>query len=228
MKVLKFAVVAAAVVAMSAGAANAQWAEVGDAGSFPAVSGAQATGAGLLTTITGATSGAAGDTEDAYLIRVDNPALFHATTDSLQDPAAATSFDTRLWMFDLAGNAVLANDDSPTNTAFQSLVMDSASFPGTIGLNAPLPLVAGGQYVLVISGFSNDPQDIANNDMVSLGAFTALNGPNPLAGAFDHWQPQFAASGTYTIALTGASAVPEPATLGMMLIGGIALIRRRR
>jgi hypothetical protein len=221
--------VAAAVMGMAT-AAFGQYIEVGDAPDGP-LSAQLVAGAGGLATITGATSGAAGDRRDAFDILIKDPDLFYATTAAPVDPAGTASFDTRLWLFDTSGNVIMGNDDGPGGSPFRATISDPADWNALTGgiLGAdPVPAFGPGVYRLVIAGFSDDPDDGAGTDMARLGVdFDALWGPNPAAGAFDHWESTTGATGTYTIALRGTSFVPEPASLALLALGGLAALRRR-
>ncbi len=207
-------------------AAAGTWVEAGDAGDGLIDPAQTVTGSGPLTAITGSTDSGAGDHTDAYLIRITDPAAFYATTDETFDATAFADFDTRLWLFDTSGNPIVGNDDHPGGSPFHSLITDAASWPGPGAVNDSPPPITPGDYILIISGFSNDPEDAAGNDLISLSDFSALNGPNPAAGAFDHWDNTSPASGNYTIALGGAEFVPEPASLALLALGALALRRR--
>ncbi len=207
----------------------------GDAGDFPAPAGFQDTvGVGPLTTITGGIdffpeiAQIRFDWVDAYCITVTDAEEFYATTDPHQDPNAGGFLDSRLWLFDLQGNVVMGNNDSPTNI-FKSLLTDPGSYPGDVFDNPP-SLVEGQQYILAISGFDNDPEDAAGENLATLGLSNALWGPNPDAGAFDHWENSFLdAVGSYTIALNGATySTPAPGSLAALAGAGLIMTRRRR
>jgi MYXO-CTERM domain-containing protein len=233
---MKKVVFSCAILAMGTTAMAQSWSEVGDAGNFPGVGGAQATmGVGALTTISGNTGTAGGDLEDAYMINIVNPAAFIATTDVVFNGAAFADFDTRLWLFDMAGNVVMGNDDvdGAAGSTFKSFISDPALYAGTGGVSAAAPpgTIVAGNYVLIIAGFSHDPEDAANVDLANLGEFDSLVGPNPLSsGVFDHWEAFAPESGRYTIALDGVeySTVPAPGALALIGLGGLVATRRRR
>ena len=215
-------------------AAGGTWTEVADAPDWPGAATWQATvGSGPLTSITGLTSLQVGDIVDAYGIRITNVASFYATTSALTDAAASADYDTRLWLFNVDGTPLLGNDDAPGDTDFHSLLTDPRSYPGTIAPTASGIMLTPGRYVLIISGFINDPEDSANLDLVGpflVGGFEDLHGPNPGAGPFDHWENMGAdETGMYTIALRGATfIVPAPGVGTLVVIGISGMFARRR
>jgi hypothetical protein len=215
--------------------AQIDWIEDGDAGAFPDASGAQGTvGAGLLEHISGGTDVSAGDWTDAYYIDIVAPQFFYATTDSRFDATASSNFDTRLWLFDLNGNLLLGNDDTPTRAdLFATTLTDPSTWSNATGgsvFNDPQSLTAGA-YVLVISGFGNDPENMDGVDLAALDEnFDALHGPNPLAGVFSQYEDNLSdASGLYTIALGGTKTiVPAPAAAVLLGLSGLLFTTRRR
>ncbi len=215
-------------------AAGGAWTEIGDAPDWPAAASWQATqGVGPLTSISGLTSLQVGDIVDAYGIRITDVASFYATTSALTDAGASANFDTRLWLFFVDGTPVLGNDDAPGDTDFHSLLTDPQSYPGTVAATASGIALNPGQYVLIISGYINDPEDSQNLDMVGpflTGGFEHLHGPNPGAGPFDHWENMGAdETGAYTIALSGATFnVPTPGVGMLVAIGISGMFARRR
>ena len=215
-------------------AAGGTWVEIGDAPDWPAATSWQVTmGIGPLRSITGLTSLQVGDTVDAYGIRITDVANFYATTSALFDAAASADFDTRLWLFSVDGTPVLGNDDAPGDSDFHSLLTDPQSYPGTVAPTALGISLNPGQYVLIISGYINDPEDALNLDMVGpflAGGFEHLHGPNPGAGPFDHWEDMGSdETGMYTIALSGATFnVPAPGVGTLVVIGITGIFARRR
>jgi hypothetical protein len=163
------------------------WTEQGDAGDLPGT--AQAcTGDGPLTQIVGSLG--TGDV-DVYQIHVCDPANFSATT------VGGAYFDTRLYLFDSAGNGVSFNDEEPGDTS-QSVL--SSAFVASEGV-----------YYLAISAGGKFPVDRLNHNIWQDEPAVAERQPdgeaagNPLAG-WSGW-PQ---GGDYRISLTGACKVGRP------------------
>jgi hypothetical protein len=125
------------------------------------------------------------------------------------------------------------NDDFPSASPFRSAIADPALWTGTgeIIVDGPIALPAG-DYILAITGFSNNIENAANEDLFridSLFDFDALYGPDQgILGPAHHWEsPAGDTSGSYTIALGGATySVPAPGAL--VVLGVTWVIRRRR
>jgi hypothetical protein len=185
-----------------------QWNEQDDAPSSPTSEAQVVAGSGPLESISGATSTGGDDFVDAYVIDVINAQSFYATTSSAWDEDAAAAWNTRLFLFELDGLPLLANDDAPGDVGTQSYLSDPALFEGVIDPTA-LPLT-NGPHVLVITGFANDPLDTDGLALFSLSADAdALFGPDSNAGPFDQWENLhgLTMSGSYTIALQGAAFI---------------------
>jgi len=177
--------------------------EIEDAGGPDRPLSTNPSGGGPLGEILGAIGGT--DIVDAFCIAVDDPVTFYATTNPNDDPRASVNFDARLYLFDLHGNPLFGNDDSPSagNGAF---ISNPTTFPGNV-LSAPPEVVSGSWYILAITPFPLEPQDVGDLALIELqGDFEALHGPNLAAGAYHHWSPAAVNNGLYTIALQGASA----------------------
>jgi len=120
------------------------WAEVGDAGDLPGT--AQLTvGTNPLTAITGAI-GTSTDA-DMYRIHISNPAAFSATTVG----TVGTLGDTQLFLFDLAGMGVYANDDNVGTRS--TLPAGNINGPTTVG-----------DYFIVITSWDTDPTSVGGAD----------------------------------------------------------------
>ncbi len=202
-------VAALALVAGGVGFASAQsWAEVGEAGDLPGTA-QTPVGVGALTTITGnlLTTGDA----DMYLINIPNPgAGFEAKTSG-----NSTTIDTQLFLFDAAGMGVTHNDDDPLGTVLQSRISNAF-------------VTTPGNYLLAISRYNRDPQS-AGGLIWANSPFNVERAPDgPGAGQPITSWVNTNAGGDYQIDLRGANFVPEPASLTLLALGGLALIRRRR
>jgi hypothetical protein len=174
-----------AMVCLAAPSMAQTWVEIPDAGDMPATA-QYGDCDGPLSSITGALDAANGDYTDMYLITVVDPAAFSATT------VGGTTLDTRLFLFDLNGFGITANDDS---VGLQSTLT-----------NVNMPAV-GDQFYLAVSCFSNDAQDPGGLDMWDFSPFSEEvppDGPGaagPLAG----WSNSNSCIGDYEIFLTGVS-----------------------
>lgn len=214
-------VVSAACLAF-AGASNAQYVEIGDAGSSAATAQATKGAAGqALTSI----AGTIGETTDAdfFLINITNPFLFSAST------VGGSAVDTQLYLFTINGAPIYLNDDAAGGASLQSSLPAGSAFGPQ----------AAGTYILGISVSGVDPVNSTNQTLFAPGTFsTDLRGPasntfGTVAGVIDN--SFFADAGAYSISLTGAAiavAVPEPATNALLAAGGLlvgaAALRRRR
>jgi hypothetical protein len=231
--------VAAGLVLASGTAIAGTWVEVPDAGQGIGGAFQNTSGVGALNNITGLTSVAGGDWVDAYCIKIVNPAAFFASVNATFPGAAgaAASFDTRLFLFTLAGAPVMMNDDWPATTSpFPSAIAHPTLYTGTGEITVDNPqLTTAGDYILAITGYSNNIENVANQDLFrvdSLFDFDALYGPDPAVGdqVPHHWENGGSdASGTYNIVLGGAEySVPAPGALALLGTGGLVAFRRRR
>lgn len=213
------------------------WDETTDGGGDAGIQNASqvTTGNGALTTISGTLNQAGGDHVDCYLITVQDPDLFYATTDPAIDATAVVGeTDTRLWLWDASGASVISiNDDTPDDCAaadtpgLLSYLADTTSLCPAGGndprtyVAAPVnpvtttPLVAGTDYVLCYSYFPNDPDAAGGADMAPVGtSFEGLNGPAAAATPFVAWENTGTdAQAAYTIALRGVGSSDVPVEL---------------
>jgi hypothetical protein len=199
--------IAAAMLLFAAAGAQADWAEVGDAGALPGTA-QSVTGGGPLTNITGTLASA-----DADMFAVFILGAFTATTVG----TTGTVSDTQLFLFDSAGRGVLANDDASNLTS-------RSTISGTL---------APGIYYLAITEFNLDP--VSSGGAIFPGAFQGLHGPTGSGGAspITGWSASTPAGGTYQIDLAGVSIVPLPPAAfagfsGLTGVIGFSVIRRRR
>ena len=150
---------------------------------------------------------------DLFRIRIADPAAFSATV--LGDP-----LDFALFLFDEAGLGVFMSDDNP-------------SYPDPLLAGLPGAYGAGVYYLAVAFALSN-PVDGSDTSIFEFTGSPVENA-DAAAGALAGWQlnPGFATSPfAYDILLTGAtnSDIPEPATMALLMAGGIGawLSSRRR
>ncbi len=205
-----FALAAAyAVIVPSAGATD--WTEIGDAPAL--IPGQAVVGPPKVDVdfIHGSFLGA--DDVDLYQILIDRPDNFNASTVEL------TSADTQLFLFDVDGNGVTHNDDNV--------------FPGE-GLQSRLTnqfVTSPGIYYLAITQYNNDALNPDGDLIWNNTPFRAERQPDgPGApGPLNSWTvSNFGGDFTYSIELSGVVFIPGPGTLGVLAIGGLGMLRRRR
>lgn len=201
-------------LALAAAASAQVWNESGDAADLPP--GQQTVGVGPMTDIFGTLgSGIVVEDVDMYCLHVTDASTFGAIVDS-------ADFDSQLFMFDANGMGVNHNDDNiGTLSGLYSLGPAN-------GTPAPLALVNGGEYLLAISAYDVDPVDGAGGFMWSDTPFGDQTAPDLSAGPVTTWDGS-GGEGAYHIRLVGATfcEVPEPASLSLLALGGLMLIRRR-
>ena len=89
--------------------------------------------------------------------------------------------------------------------------------------------ISGGLHYLAISGIGNVPQAAGMADIFALMTTSEISGPDgaggmlPIAGLLGE-----GGFGSYTIALDGASFVPAPSVMSLLVLGAFAGPRRRR
>lgn len=169
---------------------------ISDAGSLPG--GAQETGgSGTLGRISGQLGGLSefvgGDFEDMYVIFIKDPAGFAATTTIECD--GVTTFDSRLYLFDMDGIGLLGND----NTAPPgSCMADGLSFGSTL-LNAATDgsgaaLTEPGLYLLAITVTPRAPFSM-DGSIFGFKSDTEISGPDGPGGGdpIVSWEPALGA-----------------------------------
>ncbi len=214
---------------VGAGSANAQtYAESGDAGQTLSTAASTAAFGSPsfgqpLTSVTGtigfSTAGGASDA-DLYRIFITNPSTFSAST------VGNSTLDTSLFLFDLNGRAIIANNDA-NGTTLQSTLAAG---------NATLSALPAGLYYLgiALSGADaiNSASQLLFNQGLSTDTRTAASGVNPVTLSTFTNNVDFNETGAYGITLTSATAVPEPSTWALSGIGalalGVTLVRRNR
>lgn len=204
---------------------GATWVEVGDAGedfvNFQTI-----TGSGVVDLITGTLDGDV----DTYLINIDNPSIFYATTSPVDGNFTGNaSDDVQLMLFTDTGVPVLRNDDSPTDGSnFQPFLSDPGIFPGTVDPSAFATPLTAGNYILAVAQWQSNVTGTGPMFEPASG-FASLHGPAAGAGN----ATAFSGGGgptTYNIELAGVSVVgvPEPSSALLGGLAALALLRRRR
>jgi hypothetical protein len=203
--------------------AGPDWDELLDAGPLPKTA-QRLYGSGSIKTIAGALvrSPLAGDrsadAQDMYLIRIESPTIFSASTTAAAGGFA--NFNTRLWLFDASGFGLLANDDD--GGIGQSTLTNMSDDGTNIVIDQP------GLYFLAITGSESTALDDRDQPIFFLDQQQEISGPDGPGGAnpIDSWT-QADDIGDYIIALSGAAFVTpgdldgdgdvDGADLGLML-----------
>lgn len=193
---------------------NAQiYTESGDAGGNQA--GAQASGLTQAGTIFGSL-GTINDADVFSLTITNTMTIMFSTVNALTGTSGgAGGLDTQLFLFTSSGQPVFANDDANGLTV-QSTLPAGNNFLATL---------AAGTYYIAISLSGNDPVNL-NNQLVFLSSAdpTAVRGPasgtSPTNwNGFDN-NAAGGPNGSYQIDI---SAVPEPSTIALYILGVAAL-----
>lgn len=201
--------IAALALAGPAALAGPCWEEppISDAGSTPATAQIP-TGSGPLTRIEGRL-GVQGanlgliDPEDLYLIFIENPAAFSASTSP--EFGANAEFPTALWLFPANANAALANRDFALGIPGSTLLPEANDDTG-------FAITKPGLYYLAITG--NNAMPVAGPDLLPMFSFNfpfEISGPDGPGATqpLSTWDST-AANGHYAIALQGITFAAPP------------------
>ncbi|MEC9373721.1 MAG: hypothetical protein VYC34_07750, partial [Planctomycetota bacterium] len=209
----RIAMCAAVILGSGAAAlAGPDWIEGGDAGSSPGT--AQAPAVAGLRSIAGSLTGfdvplrGDGDFEDVYLIEIKDVDSFIAETDGSLDGGSA-EFQSLLFLFDLQGNAIIGNVQSPGIDRGGTGTFGSRLEPGANdGTGAMVP--GPGLYYLAICGGGNFPRDQNQVPLFDFDSFGEISGPDGGGGKNDGvisgWEGP-GETGNYLIFLEGVSGL---------------------
>lgn len=207
------AVLTAGVAFLSpAGARAGVISELGNAGDMPGTAQLDS-GTGSLDAIDGRLTG--NSDVDMFAIWVSSPATFSATTDGLT--GGGTAYDTQLFLLTSSGMGLYANDDISHSPTYN---------PRSVLSAGSMPLLTAGLHYLAISGWDRDPisagGQMFNDDTVFVGTATATGpGGGQVITGWNGNGNQNGGTGRYSIALSGASFVPEPGALVLLGIGAV-------
>jgi hypothetical protein len=233
MKKFCFALVATFVMASSSLAQT--WDETanggGDAGSYPLGTFQSSGVPAVYNTITGNLFNVPGTTVsdvDAYCITITDQTTFNAST---SPQVAGGESDTRLWLWDLAGNLIMANDDTNRTTGGLMAEIGNVSGFWAGSTNSPGTALLGQNYILTVGGFSTNFRDSLNVNLATFSPLNHLHGLNPFSnGVANNIFGTNSTGGAYQVNLRGAvlTAVPEPSAMLLALTGMISLMVRRK
>lgn len=153
------------------------------------------------------------DDVDLYQIFIKRPDNFNANMNEFTDA------DTQLFLFDIDGNGVTHNDDIEGGRGFQSRLT-----------NRFLIDLDPGIYFLAVTQFNNDalsPDDDLIWNNTPFREERAPDGPGA-PGPLNSWTvSDLGGEFSYSVELSGVEFIPEPGTLCLLALGGLALLRRR-
>ncbi len=182
--------------------------EIGDAGQTAATAQTPA-GVGVMSFIDGEL--VPGTDVDMFRIRIPDAARFHVNS-------SGASFDAQLFLFTTTGVGVASS---------QRVTGPNSNWGVITGTFVPAP----GDYLLAVSKYNNDPRDASGNliwNDLPRGTERAPDGPSA-TDLLDHWDNVTShSSGKYLLELKGVEFVPSPGAAGVMAVGGLTALRRRR
>lgn len=193
--------------------AGPDWEELndggGDAGSFG--SNAQVVrGSGRITVIRGVLGGPAkaegDDYEDVYLVNIVDPQSFIMSTN--EDLGGFAAFTSRIWVFDLHGFGIVANETTPPELIEETVGGSTVTAFPTDGSQ---PLMEPGLYYIAITGRGNEPRSGDCDQLIfDFNEDFEISGPDG-RGSDDPWDSwdddgQF---GSYTVMVDGVDALPR-------------------
>lgn len=151
------------------------------------------------------------DFEDMYLIRITDPMDFAAFTIATDPECGPPLNDSQLFLFDVCGRAVVANDNAPPGNPLGVNAPFSLLLP--VASNGTPLVIQPGLYFLAISGSDNDPFSgagamFANTPNLIVGPLPP-GGLQPIIG----WQGK-GEVGRYSIELTGVAGIIPTSCLG--------------
>lgn len=156
-----------------------------------------------LGSITGVLEGLAVETggpdvQDLYVIFIESPAIFTATTDVAG--GGSTAFDSQLWLFTFDELGLLGTDGVSTGATLLSTATDASGAAVT----------TAGIYYLGISIDPVDPLDAASGPIFSITGPGEISGPDGPGGGspLADWSAGVP-GGRYVIALTGTVFPPD-------------------
>jgi len=222
-----------AIALTSAALAGPDWEEgASDAGST--LETAQTiTTSGSLNSVKGKLGGPgflAGDFQDCFLIRVDDPlGLNISLTSTFGGPPG---FDPMLFLFRVdelpngsVAKALLANNDKSAGNPLPGLT-NAANDGSNAFVRTP------GLYLIAISGFGSQPIN-AGGEFLFRQTFLqpgVIGGPadNPNAGFLLAGWSADGDYGNYELLVQGVSGVPAPGAAALLALGGLFTRRRQR
>ncbi len=180
------------------------------------------TDATALTTLNGTIGSSSGELGegDVYEIYISNPSAFSAST-PVGTPNA-NGFNTQLFLFNVNGTGIEANDDAV------------GGIGGASALTSLSSSYSAGYYYLVITGESLNPAGGTSASAIFPNNGTrVVAAPTNASTVFSGYTDNSNEFGQYSIKLTGVqiSPAPEPSSLLLIVVGaGVAgfLFRRQR